>query len=450
MKNIKNIEDLQPNPNNHNKGTERGTYAIRESIQRLGAGRSGLADKNGKMIAGNHTLQAIADLDIPVKVIPTDGQEYIVVQRLDLDLDTDLKATELSYADNRTAQLNLDVQIEQLISDIESGADLSYLYTENEIKNILDSLEQSEETVEPGESDRNPENSNTDSRVQSGDIWQVADQIIVCADASIPANWEQVMKNRDPVNLFFTSPPYASQRTYDEKSDFKPIPPGEYVQWFKPFQENAQKYLASDGSLCINIKEHCEDGQRHLYVSDLKIAMARQWGWQWIDELIWYKNGFPGRWDYRLRDDFERVFHFSKGKPKFFADAITRVEEHPNSFWSDYSSKSQGQSAASGNYKNKTLDKVLPGNVIKIAVESEQSGHPASFPVALPEFFIKAFTEVGDLVVDVFAGSGTTLVSAQEQGRQGIGFEISPMYCAIALARLSQCTNQDPRKIGEI
>ncbi len=137
MTNIHSIDDLQPNPRNHNKGTERGGGAIEKSIRKLGAGRSGLCDKNGVMIGGNHALEKMHELGIPVKVVPTDGNEWVVVQRTDLDLGKDKKAVELSYADNRTAELNLDYDMDQLREDIDQGTDLSYLWSEKELDKKL-------------------------------------------------------------------------------------------------------------------------------------------------------------------------------------------------------------------------------------------------------------------------------------------------------------------------
>jgi hypothetical protein len=137
MSSINTIDDLQPNPRNHNKGTERGSSVIEKSIRKLGAGRSGLCDKNGVMLGGNHALEKMNELGIPVKIIPTDGTEWVVVQRTDLDLERDKKAIELSYADNRTAELNLDYDTDQLRQDIEQEVDLSYLWSEKELDKKL-------------------------------------------------------------------------------------------------------------------------------------------------------------------------------------------------------------------------------------------------------------------------------------------------------------------------
>ena len=150
-KKIEKLEDLKTNPKNHNKGTERGVYAIEQSIRKLGVGRSGVVDAEGRIIAGNHTAEAIAQLGIPIKVIETDGNEWVVVQRTDLNLARDKKAVELSYADNRTAQLNLELELDQLAEDLAKDIDLSYLYTDDEINSILSGMKEDPSSDSDGE-----------------------------------------------------------------------------------------------------------------------------------------------------------------------------------------------------------------------------------------------------------------------------------------------------------
>jgi DNA modification methylase len=76
------------------------------------------------------------------------------------------------------------------------------------------------------------------------------------------------------------------------------------------------------------------------------------------------------------------------------------------------------------------------GNVLDIPVNSESTGHKAVFPRALPEFFIKAFSDPGDIVFDPFGGSGTTAVAALGLGRNAICTEISPQYCDVIVRRI--------------
>src|SRR5688572_21896147 len=82
----------------------------------------------------------------------------------------------------------------------------------------------------------------------------------------------------------------------------------------KTSAENIASVLKPDGSYFLNIKEHAEDGQRHLYVKDLTLAHVRQWGWRFVDEFCWRKtdNGVPGGWNNRFKNAWEPVFHFCR------------------------------------------------------------------------------------------------------------------------------------------
>ena len=81
-------------------------------------------------------------------------------------------------------------------------------------------------------------------------------------------------------------------------------------------------------------------------------------------------------------------------------------------------------------------DMAYPNNVLHLATECSNRAHPAAFPVALPEWFIKLFTAPGDLVLDPFMGSGATLVAAAALGRRAVGVDTNESFCDAARDRL--------------
>jgi site-specific DNA-methyltransferase (adenine-specific)/site-specific DNA-methyltransferase (cytosine-N4-specific) len=87
--------------------------------------------------------------------------------------------------------------------------------------------------------------------------------------------------------------------------------------------------------------------------------------------------------------------------------------------------------------KRITGDLVRPSNVITIPASSLNIGHPAVYPVGLPEFFIKLMTKEGDVVVDPFLGSGTTALAAVKLGRQFLGIERNEEYVRLAESRIA-------------
>lgn len=132
------LKDLKPHAKNANKGTERGTIQLEESIKRLGFGRGITIDKNGVVIAGNHALQAAIEVGLQDAIIvKTRGREVVVTQREDLDLEKDPRAIELAYADNRVSEVNYSLDADQLKADLEAGLDLSTYYREDELQQAL-------------------------------------------------------------------------------------------------------------------------------------------------------------------------------------------------------------------------------------------------------------------------------------------------------------------------
>ncbi len=245
------------------------------------------------------------------------------------------------------------------------------------------------------------------------------------------------------VDLIITSPPYADNRP---KSAYSGIPISEYVQWFLPISAQLKRVLKPEGSFVLNIKERVVDGERHTYVLELILAMKQQ-GWLWTEEYIWHKkNCYPGKWPNRFRDAWERCLHFTKQKKFAMHQEAVMVEMGA---WKDRRlarlgtedlrrHDSQAQSGMGRRVANWIgRDKAYPSNVLHVATECANKGHGATFPLALPEWFIRLFTVPGDLVLDPFMGSGTSAVASIRTERKYIGVEVSSHYLAEARKRIN-------------
>ena len=247
------------------------------------------------------------------------------------------------------------------------------------------------------------------------------------------------------VDLIVTSPPYADQR----KNVYGGIHPDRYVDWFMPRAEQLHRVLKPTGSFILNIKERVVNGERHTYVLELILEMRRN-GWLWTEEYMWHKkNSHPGKWPNRFRDNWERLLHFTKSKKfKMYQETVMI----PVGEWakdrlknlSETDRRRDNSRVGSGFGKNVSnwlgRNWVYPSNVLHMATECYNRGHAATFPVALPEWFIKLFTLSGDVVLDPFCGSGTTCVAAKRLGRHYIGIEIVPEFVQLAQQRLDEVT----------
>ena len=193
------------------------------------------------------------------------------------------------------------------------------------------------------------------------------------------------------------------------------------------------------------------NGERHTYVLELILAMRAQ-GWLWTEELVWHKkNCYPGKWPNRFRDAWERLLQFNKQKKfKMLQEEVmintgdwakTRLRNL------SITDKVRDESRVGSGFGKKienwvSRDKAYPTNVLHLATECSNRDHSAAFPEALPEWFIKLFTVPGDVVLDPFMGSGTTLRVARRLQRDAIGIDIHQDYIDRARAELVEPERQ--------
>lgn|SRR5579863_4366064 len=245
----------------------------------------------------------------------------------------------------------------------------------------------------------------------------------------------------DSVDLVVTSPPYADRRS----KVYGGIKPDHYVEWFLPIADKLHRVLKPTGSFILNIKEIVVNGERHTYVIELILALRKR-GWLWTEEYVWHKkNCYPGKWPNRFRDAWERCLHFTREKKFSMYQEAVMV---PMGDWRharlrnlsetdrirDNSHVNSGFGKKIQNWVGR--DMAYPSNVLHMATECGNKKHSAAFPVALPAWFIRLFTRPGDVVLDPFLGSGSTVVAARQLKRHYIGIDISPEFCEIARSRL--------------
>ena len=244
------------------------------------------------------------------------------------------------------------------------------------------------------------------------------------------------------IDLIVTSPPYADSR----HRTYGGIHPDDYVAWFLPRAAEFKRVLKPTGTFILNIKEKALNGERHPYVLELILAM-RKAGWLWTEEYVWHKkNCYPGKWPNRFRDAWERLIQFNVSKRfAMYQDAV----REPMGGWATSRLKrlsatdrrrdeSRVKSGFGKNVSNWVgRDTVYPTNVLHLATECGNKRHSAAFPPALPAWFIRLFTQPGDVVLDPFMGSGTTLVEALKLGRRAYGIDNQPEYVALARQAVS-------------
>jgi site-specific DNA-methyltransferase (adenine-specific)/site-specific DNA-methyltransferase (cytosine-N4-specific) len=243
--------------------------------------------------------------------------------------------------------------------------------------------------------------------------------------------------NKEFADLIIFSPPYAQQR----QDTYGGVPENDYPDWMLSVVRAGMMILKPTGSLVINIKEHVNDGVRSLYVLETTLLLAREF--RYVDEYIWHKtNPFPTGSKKRLKDGYERCLHFTKSADyQFYPDSVS--EKSTSKYAGDNERRKNKGAHNTTNGSNMHMSKriigelVRPSNVITMPVSCLNIDHPAVYPIALPEFFIRLMTKEGDVVVDPFLGSGTTALAAVKLGRQYLGIERDEAYIRLAESRIA-------------
>lgn len=272
------------------------------------------------------------------------------------------------------------------------------------------------------------------------------------------------------VSLVFTSPPYALHF----KKEYGNAHKKDYVAWLLPFARQIHRILKDDGSFVINIGGSYNEGTptRSLYHFHLLIALVEEVGFHLAQECFWYnpaKMPMPAEWvtvrRIRVRDSVEYVWWLSKTPwPK--ATNLAVLKEYSPDMIRLNRNGVKSAVRPSGHKIRSSFDKIaaggsIPPNVIEVMIGDQQSPesmlrfgnnasndsytkrckelglkvHPARFPAALPEFFVKMLTEEYDMVIDPFAGSNTTGFIAERLNRRWIAIERVAEYLEASKAR---------------
>jgi DNA modification methylase len=260
------------------------------------------------------------------------------------------------------------------------------------------------------------------------------------------------------VNSVVTSPPYALHF----KKEYENAAKQDYIEWFLPFAAEIFWILPDDGSFVLNIGGSYNEGAptRSLYHFKLLIALVEQIGFHLAQECFWFnpaKMPMPAEWvtvrRIRIKDAVEYVWWLSKTPwPKANNRAVlkpySKDMERLNRRGLNRTTRPSGhnikpsfsQVEPGGSIPPNIVEEELPTTMLKLGNNAANDSyterckmagmkiHPARFPAALPEFFIKLLTDEGDLVLDPFAGSNTTGAVAEKLQRRWIAIENVEAY----------------------
>lgn len=409
------ISDYTLDPNNINQGSEFGTALLEKSITEVGLGRSALADKNGAIIAGNKTIEKAGELGFTEVVeVETTGTQLVIVKRMDLDINTP-QGIKAKILDNTVSKHNY-VENAAIAQAMCEAANLDAGSYGLKITNM---------TAKDDEYEI-PEQIETDIKV--GDFFQLGRHRLLCGDARKHADYRHLLGGRQ-IDLIVTDPPYNVD--YQGKAKDAPTTimndnmsdPKFYEFLLKFYQAIFGFTKAGAGIYVWHADSEGLTFRRAFTDSGFLLKQC----------LIWVKNSITlGRQDYQWRHE-PCLYGWKPGAAHFFTDdrsISTIIEQAPQEF----SKMSKAELVA-------LLEMIHDADQVNQTVlqadkPKKNDLHPTMKPITLIERMIQNSSKPGDLVADPFIGSGTTMVTAEQLGRDCAAMDLDPQFCQVTIERM--------------
>lgn len=272
----------------------------------------------------------------------------------------------------------------------------------------------------------------------------------------------------ESVDLVVTSPPFPL--TFRKKKPYTSVGEDGFVAWFIPYAEQCRRLLKSGGSFIIDLGGVWNKGTptKSLYQHRLLVALCDQLGFHYAQDFYWYNPAAlpaPAEWvnvrRIRVKSAVDLVYWLGKTEsPKASNRAVLKAYSRDmlRLIERGYRAKERPSGHNITGKFQKNLGGSIPPNLLEFGNNDSNSSylkacalaklpvHPARFPSALPEFFIKLCTDADDVVLDPFAGSNVTGDAAQRLGRRWIAVELAEEFLAGSRFRFEPTVGRVSRK----
>jgi DNA modification methylase len=381
------LEHLIASARNARTHSDQQIAELAASIRAFGFMVPVLVDREGIIIAGHARVLAARQLGL--ERVPV-----IVVSHL-----SESEKRAYALADNKLA-LNAGWNEELLRVELEAltreGMKLATMgFSQAEFDALIDELDAAVRRVDE---DAVPDTVGDDV-TRSGDLWVLGEHRLLCADAIVPGSYTRLLGDR-AADMVFTDPPYNV--AYRAPGLGVTIANDDQGAGFAPFLESA----------CANLLQHAR-GALYICMSSSELQTLHsaftKAGGHWSTFIIWGKSTFTlGRADYQRQ--YEPILYgWREGMPHYWCGARDQGD-----LW--------------------LFDKPHVNDL-----------HPTMKPVALVEHAIRNSSRRGDVVLDPFAGSGTTVIACEKAGRKARVMEVEPHYCDVIVSRWQQFTGQEAK-----
>jgi DNA modification methylase len=395
------IDDLRPDPANPRKIGDAELEALTRSVQQFGLVDPVIARREDGLVVGGHQ-RLLAARRLGFKTVP--------VIFVDLPLE---QARLLNLALNKISGSWDDELLARMVADLSSleEVDLSLSgFDEEELGKLLRSLDQREKRERPETFDLDAalEAARGAHGAKRGDLWALGEHRLAVGDATDAVDASRLLDGKR-AQLAFTDPPYnvslgdhGGQQQGARKRRLKndALPPEQWESFCRDWAKNLLDNVDGAAYVCMSTKEW-----------PLVSRVLEEAGGHWSDTIIWCKDRFV-----LGRAAYQRGY-----EPLWFG-----WREGAKPYWCGDRDQS---------------------DVWRIARPSDSPLHPTMKPLELVERAMENSSQTGDIVLDLFLGSGSTLIAAERTGRVCFGMELDPHYAAVAVARWESFTGGKAEKL---
>jgi DNA modification methylase len=392
------LSDLKQDHKNARKRTETSASLLKESLQRYGPARSIVIDEDDRILAGNGTVEAALNLGIEgLRIVDASPDEIIAVRRTGL---TEDQKVGLALADNRTADLaEWDAEMLQQLS---KEHDISPWFDDHDVEALLEQVER----LDPVEGNTDPDDAPeppAEPTTKPGDLWILGNHRLLCGDSTNPQHVERLMDGQK-ADMVFTDPPYGIQ--YDES-------------WRKA----GSKYFGGSTDHKV-ANDHIADWKDAFALMNADVA------------YVWHDHRFAGLvFDGLTSAGYEVKQQIVWMKPFGIMSRQDYNWQHECAW---YAVKKGASHIWAGDKKQTTVWPATVPNHPMTPDDDARTIHPTQKPVDLAIVAIQ--NHQCKLVLDIFGGSGTTLIACEKTNRHCRMMELDPAYCDVIVKRWEDFT----------
>lgn len=428
-----NIEELTFDDKNFNKHTQFGMTLLEKSLRQHGAGRSIVVDKNNRIIGGNGVVETASNIGLDKTIIvETTGDELVVVKRTDVDIDTK-QGREMAFADNATAAADLEWDMD-LIKEAEKELGINASdWGVQEMDDVSEDMDQeAKEDNYAGEVPEQPKS-------KLGDMFRLGHHHLICGDSTKAQFVEALMEGKQ-ADCIVMDPPYNVNY---EGSDGKKIENDHMAD--QAFYE----FLKAAFSVGNDVLK--PGGAFYIWHADSEgynfRAACMATGWKVRETLIWVKNSIVlGRQDYQWKHE-PCLYGWKEGAGHYFInrrDLATVIDDIQKL---DFESMSKAEMKE---LLQTILSESIPTTVINENKPLKNDVHPTMKPLKLVGRQIRNSSKQGEIVLDLFGGSGSTMMAAEQLGRRCYMVEFDPKYVDVIINRWEELTGNKAIYMGNM